>query len=232
MTIFEQDISAVIPAFNEAFSIEKAVLDTKRVLGNQASITVVDDGSHDETALYATRAGARVIPHGINQGKGAAMKTGALAATSSWVIILDADLSTHPEELYSFIEHLDSSDILIGSRRAPGSIIEHAQPWYRIYAGVVFNLLARGLSGLPYQDTQCGFKMYRLSVCRPIFEALTTHGWSTDVELLMRAQAQGLRIRELPVHWRHVGGSRVRFSHAPRILKELWRLRRLISSLS
>jgi glycosyltransferase involved in cell wall biosynthesis len=225
--IFGQ-FSAIIPAFNEARTIERAVLDTKRVLGNEASTIVVDDGSSDKTSEIALRAGARVITHDRNRGKGAAIKTGALASTNEWILVLDADLSTKPDELHGFIDLLDTSDIIFGSRRASGSIIERQQPWYRVKAGQFFNILVRLISGLPYHDTQCGFKAFRMQTCRPIFEALQTEGWSADVELLMRAHRLGLKLSEQPVHWSHVEGSRVRLSHAFRILSELYRLRRVI----
>ena len=229
MPALPYDICAVIPAFNEAPTIEKAVMSTRHVLGEHASIIVVDDGSTDATADCARRAGAYVIAHATNLGKGAAIKTGVLSATQPWVLMLDADLSTLPEELYYFVPFLETADILIGSRRAPGARITLAQPWYRVWAGELFNVAFRHISGLPYRDTQCGFKLFRTDACRSIFEQLMTQTWSTDAEILMRAQAAGLRIIELPVQWRHNEGSRVRFSHAPRILLELRRLKKMIS---
>ena len=224
--------SAVIPSFNEAGRIGKAVLDTKRVLDERAEIIVVDDGSTDTTVEEATRAGARVLRHQINLGKGAAVKTGALAVTSEWLIVLDADLSTHPRELERFRDFIPSSDLIFGSRRMNGAFIITQQPWYRVKAGQLFNWLMRHMSGLPYHDTQCGFKAFRMKTCRPLFEALATNGWSFDVELLLRAKQAGLRITELPIAWNHAPGSKVKFRHALRTLLELWRLRRVIPESS
>lgn len=227
--IFGQ-FSAIIPAYNEAKTIEHAILDTKRVLGNDARVIVVDDGSSDDTGARAAQAGADVIRHEHNLGKGAAIKTGALASTSEWILVLDADLSTKPDELHRFIDALDTADIVFGSRRAAGSTIGRQQPWYRVRAGELFNALVRWVSGLPYHDTQCGFKAFRMTTCRPIFTSLVTKGWSTDVELLMRAKRLGLTLAERPVTWNHADDSRVRLSHGLRILSELYQLRRVIHS--
>jgi len=224
--------SAVIPAFNEAGRIGKAVLDTKRVLGEQAEIIVVDDGSTDSTSEEARVAGAVVFQHETNRGKGAAVKTGALASTSVWLLVLDADLSAHPRELERFRNFIDSSDIIFGSRRMNGAFIIKQQPWYRVRAGQLFNWLMRRMSGLPYHDTQCGFKAFRMKACRPLFASLATNGWSFDVELLLRAKQAGLRITELPITWNHTPESKVKFRHALRTLSELWRLRRVIPESS
>lgn len=223
-----QEFSVVIPAYNEAGRIAIAILDTKDVLGEQAEIIVVDDGSTDSTSLEAEAAGATVLRHQMNRGKGAAVKMGALASTGEWLLVLDADLSTHPRELEKFRHYFNISDLLIGSRRMNGALIPRQQPWYRVQAGQVFNLIMRKIIGLPYRDTQCGFKAFRMEVCRPIFEALTTNGWSFDVELLLRAKQAGLRITELPITWNHASKSKVKFRHALRTLSELWRLRRVI----
>jgi glycosyltransferase involved in cell wall biosynthesis len=224
--------SAVIPAFNEAGRITRAVLDTKRVLGNEAPIIVVDDGSVDSTADEARVAGATVIRHAINRGKGAAVRTGALASTSEWILVLDADLSTQPSELERFRNAFDESDIIFGSRRISGASIIKQQPWYRVKAGQLFNWMMRATSGLPYHDTQCGFKAYRMSACRPLFELQVTDGWSFDAELLMRAKQAGLRLAERAVVWSHAAGSKVRITDAPVILFDLWRLRRVIPECS
>ena len=104
-------------------------------------------------------------------------------------------------------------------------MIGSAQPAWRNGSGQIFNVLVRHISGLPYRDTQCGFKAFRMEACRPVFEALETTGWAFDVELLVRARRRGLNMLEIPVEWHHQTGSRVRLSHAPRVLKDLLRIR-------
>ena len=85
------------------------------------------------------------------------------------------------------------------------------QPWRREQAGRIFNLLVRLATGLPFWDTQCGFKAFRLEACRPILEAARIEGFAFDVELLYLAGRAGLRIREVPVRWNHAEGSKVSF---------------------
>jgi hypothetical protein len=90
----------------------------------------------------------------------------------------------------------------------------------------VFNLLVRIATGLPFWDTQCGFKAFRLEVCRPIFEQAKVAGFGFDVELLFLAQRAHLRMREIPVRWNHCEGSKVHFvNDSVRMLREVLALR-------
>ncbi len=227
--------SIIIPALNEARLIESTLQVTSQVFAafnEPFEIIVVDDGSSDTTvqgvtryALHDTR--VRLLRHDTNQGKGAAVRTGMLAAHGEWGIFMDADLATHPSAFASFIPHLTQNDIVFGSRRVPGARIVEAQSLVRDWSGQLFNLLVRSIVGLPYRDTQCGFKAFRLAACSPLFTDLQTLGWAFDVELLVRAKKAGLRVRELPVEWRHGPISRVRLGHAGSIMSELMRIRRL-----
>jgi hypothetical protein len=100
------------------------------------------------------------------------------------------------------------------------------QPWRREQGGRVFNLLVRFATGLPFWDTQCGFKAFRLEACRRILEAAQIEGFAFDVELLYHAHQTGLRIREVPVRWNHAEGSKVSFFRdSLRMLREVIRLR-------
>ena len=113
-----------------------------------------------------------------------------------------------------------------GSRALDRRLIGHHQPWRREQAGRVFNLIVRLATGLPFWDTQCGFKAFRLDVCRPILEQARVIGFAFDVELLYLAHRTGLRLREIPVRWNHHEGSKVRFVHdSLRMLREIVTLR-------
>ncbi|MBC7909743.1 MAG: hypothetical protein H7Y30_04535, partial [Pyrinomonadaceae bacterium] len=101
------------------------------------------------------------------------------------------------------------ADVTFGSRALDRSLIGVHQPWRREQGGRVFNLLVRFATGLPFWDTQCGFKAFRLSVCRPIIDAATIERFGFDVELLYVAYTAGLRLREIPVRWDHNEGSKV-----------------------
>jgi hypothetical protein len=100
------------------------------------------------------------------------------------------------------------------------------QPWRREQAGRIFNLLVRLAIGLPFWDTQCGFKAFRLEACRPILEAARIEGFAFDVELLYLAHRAGLRIREVPVRWNHAEGSKISvFRDSMSMLREVIALR-------
>ncbi|MEI7512487.1 MAG: dolichyl-phosphate beta-glucosyltransferase [Candidatus Uhrbacteria bacterium] len=220
--------SIIIPAFNEARTIEKAVRETVRIFDDILSsyeIIVVDDGSTDATVL-ATKtlvknfSCVRLIEHKTNKGKGAAVKTGILAAKGTWALFLDADLATHPSQFRKFLPALKSHDIIIGSRRLIGARIAERQPFYRIWAGRAFNLFIHWYLDIRFQDTQCGFKAFHRRTF-PLFRTLHATGWTFDVELLLRAQEEGFAIQEIPVTWRHGRESRVHLSDIWKILREL-----------
>ena len=229
--------SIVIPCFNE----ERRVSDTLRVtleyLGAHApesELIVVNDGSTDATGTIArqilpeTKIATRLLENFPNRGKGAAVRSGLLAAREPIGLFSDADLSTPIEETPKLIEPIANGevDIAFGSRAIDRSLIGIHQPWRREQAGRVFNLLVRMATGLPFWDTQCGFKAFRLDVCRPILEEARINGFAFDVELLFLAHCAGLRIQEIPVRWNHAEGSKVSFfKDSLRMLREVIALR-------
>jgi glycosyltransferase involved in cell wall biosynthesis len=171
---------------------------------------------------------ARLLENFPNRGKGAAVRSGLLTAQKPIGLFFDADLSTPLGETPKLIEPIANGavDIAFGSRALDRGLIGIHQPWRREQAGRVFNLLVRLATGLPFWDTQCGFKAFRLDVCRPILEAAHINGFAFDVELLYRAQHAGLRIREIPVRWNHAEGSKVRFfQDSLRMLREVIAIR-------
>jgi glycosyltransferase involved in cell wall biosynthesis len=144
------------------------------------------------------------------------------------MIFLDADLSVHPSEISRLAAAMDDADIVIGSRRVLGATIPEPQPILRDLAGRLFNIAVRIMTGLPYRDTQCGFKAYHRRTT-PVFQELETSGWAFDVELLVRSRPHGFIIKEVPVTWRHGRESRVRWSDAKNIFNALRRMRRISS---
>jgi hypothetical protein len=140
----------------------------------------------------------------------------------------DADLSTPIDEASKLVEPIHSGevDIAFGSRALDRSLIGNHQPWRREQGGRVFNLIVRTATGLPFWDTQCGFKAFRLDVCRPVIEKAQTDGFGFDVELLYLAYKAGLRMREVPVRWNHFDGSKVSFFRdSLRMFREVIELR-------
>ena len=225
--------SIVIPCFNE----ERRVSETLRVTieylaanAPESELIVVNDGSTDATGRIArqilseTKITTRLLENFPNRGKGAAVRTGLLAARDPIGLFSDADLSTPIEETPKLIEPIAKGevDIAFGSRALDRSLIGIHQPWQREQGGRVFNLLVRVTTGLPFWDTQCGFKAFRLDLCRPILESARINGFAFDVELLFLAHRAGLRIREIPVRWNHAEGSKVSFfKDSLRMLREV-----------
>src|SRR5437660_5968947 len=229
--------SVVIPAFNEASRIGETLrltLDYLRNVSPESELIVVNDGSTDATSLIArevletAKIETRLLENFPNRGKGAAVRSGLLAAQKPIGLFFDADLSTPLGETPKLIVPIANGevDIAFGSRALDRSLIGVHQPWRREQGGRVFNLLVRVATSLPFWDTQCGFKAFRLDACRPILEMARLDGFAFDVELLYLAQRAGLRIREIPVRWNHAEGSKVSFFRdSLRMLREVIALR-------
>ena len=230
--------SLVIPAFNEADRVAKTLRESLRYLeatSPESEMIVVNDGSTDATSEIVrdvfsepTRVATRLLEHFPNRGKGAAVRQGLLAASKPIGLFSDADLSTPLEETPKLVEPIVNGevDLAFGSRALDRSLIGHHQPWRREQGGRVFNLLVRLATGLPFWDTQCGFKAFRLDVFRPILETAKADGFGFDVELLYLARKAGLRLEEIPVRWNHNEGSKVSFLRdSVRMLREIASLR-------
>ena len=217
--------SLIIPAYNEAHRIGDTLVQTlsyMRATSAGSELIVVDDGSSDGTAdvvrdAFATSGAieCRLIQHSPNRGKGAAVRDGLRAATRPIALFSDADLSTPIEEASKLVEpiHAGQLDVAFGSRALDRRLIGTRQSWAREQGGRVFNLLVRVSTGLPFWDTQCGFKAFGLEAFRPVLEKAHSDGFGFDVELLYLARHAGLRMREIPVRWNHHEGSKVHFVH-------------------
>lgn len=216
-----ETLTIVIPAYNEALrlpstmeglkaqgpAITQSGLDIREVL-------IVDDGSKDNTIEVAqsfagTIPGLRVIPQVPNQGKGAAVKTGSLQAASKWILIADADMSTPWTEVIKLRQRVGTDAMAMGSRALPDSDIRVRQPGYRETMGRIFNFILRTITGLPYHDTQCGFKLLDREQTRPALEALTIARFAWDVELILLLRRQRKKIHEVATVWEHKDESRV-----------------------
>jgi glycosyltransferase involved in cell wall biosynthesis len=216
--------SVAIPCYNEAPRIDgtvRATLDYLATESPEAELIVVNDGSTDGTSTIVRKAlqGAKIktqlLENFPNRGKGAAVRSGLLAATRPIGLFFDADLSTPLSEVPKVIEPIATRDVDVafGSRALDRKLIGIHQPWRREQAGRIFNFIVRVATGMPFWDTQCGFKAFRLDVCRPILEKAHTIGFAFDVELLFFASRAGLRLREVPVRWNHAEGSKVQVVH-------------------
>ncbi|HYE64833.1 MAG TPA: dolichyl-phosphate beta-glucosyltransferase [Pyrinomonadaceae bacterium] len=216
-----RSLSIIVPAYNEAARLGDSLQTILQYLNRHTQdgeLIVVDDGSSDETAAVAERnlvdtgsVSVKLIRTRQNRGKGHAVRTGLLAARAPIAVFSDADLSTPINEMPKLIGPIERGecDLTFGSRALDRSLTIIHQPWRREQGGKVFNLIVRLATGLPFWDTQCGFKAFRLRTCRPILEAARIDRFGFDVELLYVAHLAGLSLREIAVRWDHYEGSKV-----------------------
>ncbi|MEO5860696.1 MAG: dolichyl-phosphate beta-glucosyltransferase [Pyrinomonadaceae bacterium] len=233
------DVSIVIPAYEEQdrlrASLEK-IVSYLRSSKTRAEVIVVDDGSKDKTAASAEAfllsvydIETKVIRYEQNRGKGFAVKTGLFAASADIALFSDADLSTPIEEMPKLIDPIQNGtfDLTFGSRALDRSLIGTHQPWRREQGGKVFNLVVRSLTGLPFWDTQCGFKAFNLEKFRPLLELMQIERFGFDVEFLYVANLHGLKLAEIPVRWDNDERSKVSvFRDSLRMFNEVREIRR------
>ena len=174
-------------------------------------VVVVDDGSRDGTAEGARSAGARVLLNPGNRGKGYSVRRGVLEAKGEWVLVTDADLSApigELEKLWSAAQG-ERAHVAIGSRAVDRSLVGIHQPLLRECVGRAFNLAMRVVTGLPFRDTQCGFKLFEAAAARELFGRQRLDGFGFDVEVLFIARRLRYRCLEVPVRWNNVEGTKV-----------------------
>ncbi len=233
------DISIVIPAFEEASRVGESIKQILSFISNssmRAELIVVDDGSKDRTAEIAEAAfdiagdiPSKVVRYEENRGKGFAVKTGLLAASADIALFSDADLSTPIEELPKLVDPIRRGefDVTFGSRALDRTLIGTHQPWRREQGGKVMNLVIRTMSGLGFADTQCGFKAFNMAKFRPLLDVMTVDRFGFDVEFLFVAKYHGLRLKEIPVRWNNVEGSKVSvLRDTRRMFSELGQIKR------
>jgi len=232
------DLSVVIPAYNEETRLPASLEALGAWLSGRtealsAEVLVVDDGSTDRTAARAAETGrrlgldVRVLVHDTNRGKGAAVRTGALAAEGKLVLVSDADFSTPIGEW----EKLAAvrAPVAIGSRAVDESLVKERQPFYRVAMGKLFNVLVRLLAVPGIRDTQCGFKLFTREAARAVFSRATVDRFAWDVEALLLARKLGFAIVEVPVLWFDSPDSRVTLLGGAQAYLELFRIRFRVS---
>src|SRR3972149_3781210 len=205
-------ISIIIPAFNEADRVGNSLEKLTTFLNTrdeEFEVIVVDDASTDNTKAIAESFKDKIenlwvlrLEESPYAGKGLAVNKGVLAAKGDIVLFTDADFSTPIEEIDKLLEKINSGfDIAIGSRAADRSTVKKKQHILREMMGRTFNILVRTLTVKGIFDTQCGFKAFKMSTTRLLFENQKIFDFGFDVELLFVAQRQGLKIAEVPVLW-------------------------------
>jgi dolichyl-phosphate beta-glucosyltransferase len=235
-------LSIVLPAYNEAGRLPRYLESIRNYLGvpgrHPYEVIVVDDGSSDHllTALARARDGwpqLQVIRHPRNLGKGAAVRTGVLAAAGNWILFADADGATPIEEEHKLAAALTAgADLAVGSRLIADERVKRRRTWGRAALGRAFAALARRMFSLPVRDTQCGFKMFRSACAQRLFKLSQETGYLFDIEILALAQHFGYRMAEVPIRWSEQPGSRMSLrKDAGAIVSGLYRVRRRLKRL-
>jgi glycosyltransferase involved in cell wall biosynthesis len=215
-----RSLSIVIPAYNEEKRLAATLERINSYLAGAgwkfSEIVVVDDGSRDGTVAlvenFAARAPCvRLVRNPGNRGKGYSVRHGMLEAKGEWALFTDADLSSPIEELEKLWTKADETraQVAIGSRALDRSLVGTHQPLLREYAGRAFNLAVRVITGLPFWDTQCGFKLFETRPAREIFRRQQLERFGFDVEVLFIARKLGYSAIEVPVRWNDVAGTKV-----------------------
>jgi len=228
-------LSIVIPAYNEGARIEVALERVLSCIGERgwdAEVLVIDDGSTDDTAAIVKRwmednPRLHLIQNPGNKGKGYSVRNGLLQAAGETVMFTDADLSAPMEEAELLMAALsEGADVAIGSRWMDRTRQTIHQPLYRQFFGRCFNWITRTVMGLPFKDTQCGFKAFRRSAAQMIFRLQTIERWGFDPEILFIARKLKYVVREVPVTWGHDERSRMSYlKDGMKMLEDMARIR-------
>jgi dolichyl-phosphate beta-glucosyltransferase len=217
------ELSVVIPAYNEEARLPRALSRIREYFSNprapvaleRVEILIVDDGSTDATPRIAEEwsrniSSVRLVSNGDNRGKGYSVRHGMLEARGRLALFTDADLSSPIEEIEKLLIAIEiGNDVAIGSRALDRSLIFGRQSRMREIAGMIFNGFVRIFTGLPFSDTQCGFKIFVRDRSRIVFEQQHIEGFGFDPEILFLAKRHGLRTAEIPVRWAHDEGTKV-----------------------
>ncbi len=227
----DRRLSVVIPAYREGERITAAIERVRtelapHVAASDLEIVVVDDGSGDGTAEAAAGADL-VLVHGVNRGKGAAVRTGMLAACGRTRVFTDADLSYAPAQIVRLLHEVEAGwDIVVGNRYHEDTTTTVPASALREVGGRLVNGATRLVLRHPHADTQCGLKAFRSDVADLVFSLSRVDGFAFDVEIFMLADRYRLSLLEVPVELENSARSTVRVVRdASVLLVDLARIR-------
>jgi len=230
-------LSVIVPVYNEAERLPKTLRRLHEHLADSPfsyEIVIVLDGPTDATrevmrGIAGEIANLRVIDHGVNRGKGAAVKDGMLQASGQVRLFTDADNSTDIAHVRQMLPLFDRGyDVVIASRNpkdAAGARQAVPQPLHRWLFGRIGNLIARLLVIPGIWDTHCGFKAFRAEAAERIFSHTEIDGWGFDIEVLALARALDYKVGIIPAHWINDDRSNMRLRSYLRALRDIVRLR-------
>jgi len=190
-------LAVLIPAYNASQTLPELIRRIKKALP-QSSVIVVNDGSQDDSGNLARKAGATVLEHKVNQGKGEALRTGfdfVVQNGLDYVITIDADLQHRPEELRLFTEEAKrgSFDLIVGTR----DFSFQNMPFDRVVTNFVSSVILTLLSGQTIKDSQSGYRLISCKTLRVI--KLKCRKYDLESEILIKTGRKGFKIGEVPI---------------------------------
>ncbi len=217
----DREVSVVLPAYNEADTIEHTVAVTLSTLSDflppgSFEVIVAEDGCEDATPEIAARLAAedgrvRHVHSDDRLGRGGALERAFRASDGDVLVYFDTDLATDMAYLEELVESVrtEGYDVATGSRRVPGN--EQSRDPERGVASTGYNTLVRLVLRSPMYDHQCGFKAFDREALLALLDEVEDDHWFWDTEVLVRAQRAGYEIREFPVEWEPKGDTKVDF---------------------
>jgi dolichyl-phosphate beta-glucosyltransferase len=236
----ELELSVVLPAYNESKRLPPYLDEIRRYMDEQYArhyeVIVVDDGSSDHlddkiSTLAQCWPELRLLRHPANVGKGAAVRTGILAANGARILFADADGATPIDQEQRLRQALKAGfDLAVGSRMVDAPDVVCHRRWSRKLIGKLFAGVVRRVISPPVRDTQCGFKLFRAEPGKRLFRCSKESGYLFDIEILTMAQILGYQIAEIPIDWSERPGSRLNLlRQCPKIMVNLWCVRQRLA---
>lgn len=231
-------LSIVIPAYREELRLPRTVHKLFNYLNTVPDlpfeVVIVVEPSPDKTfevaqSLSQTYPNIKILENEVPLGKGGSVRKGLLESKGEFTCFMDADGATDFSFLYKSYQKMKSKNVkvIIASRALKDSVIKNKQPFSRQVMGKTYRLLTRFYLGLPYQDTQCGCKIFHRSVIPFLFEEISEQGFSFDLEILLKAKVKHIDVLEMGCIWEDIDGSKVnKFKDSYHMLTSLYKLKR------
>ena len=220
----DKTLTIIIPAYNEALRITKTLNDidayiTKNSKVDLFQVVVVNDGSVDNTKEVVTswiteesknKNCFKIINYVPNRGKGYAVREGILNSSTELVVYTDADGANPIIELEKLLYWIDNGyNIVVGSRILKSENTKVTMTFKRRFVGLTFHTILRLFNLANIKDTQCGFKLFETAVAKKLAQEQQCFNYSFDIEYLFLAKRFGYKVKEVPINWYHVEGSKV-----------------------
>jgi glycosyltransferase involved in cell wall biosynthesis len=198
------EVSIIIPAYNEAQTIGD-IVSKIRSLYPDFEIIVINDGSNDDTAVFAINAGAKVHNHPYNIGNGAAVKSGIRHASGDIIVFMDGDFQHDPEDIGKMLEYIPEYDMVVGARSIKGQ-----SSIGRAIGNKIYNWLASYVAMFPIKDLTSGFRAIKTDLARQLVNLLpNTYSYPSTLTLGVLRGGRSLTYIPINIQKRKMGKSKI-----------------------